>query len=429
MKEFLTQLPRRFCLILWWSLHVAVLGWGGYFIMTHFQGKSAYLSFYWTDYKIQMPIWLAILVVLGFVAIISFLYRIIYLIIFAPWLLQQWMKKPRWEQGLKYITHTLTYIAEGDLKAARGSLKQAQKLIPATSSDLPLILKAQIARMDGHHQEATHSLELLKSHQNTNILGERGLITLSIDQGDLSAALIKAEQAAQKHKRNYGIQRLLYDLYLKTGRWNAALDLSVDLLHLSKIDKQSLYQEQAALMVIKAETLDKNEAARLLKRAVILSEYHVGIVCIAARALGNHSLSILKKAWMRHPHPDLFVVWQDIKPAKLVGDKAQKWAWDLLRLTPNHPESILGMAQICLEQSDIQKTREWLEKAHHHKSLFDTRLKDIAQELRLPMGDDQTSYRASSYWQCVQTHQRFNRWQAVIAQNPPLFNTIQWIES
>ncbi len=306
------------------------------------------------------------------VAVVA-LILVVLLLMLAIWLLRALLRSPgqmsvffrhrRAMKGHQAVSRGLIAIGAGDLKLARRNADDAVRLTPG--EPLTLLLSAQSAQMAGDRPAAERAFRAMTQHEETKLLGLRGLYVEAQRRGDVDGARRAAEQAAKAAPAlNWAGQAVLDDR-CGGGDWAGALTA---LEHMkSGIAKEEYRRKRAVLLTARAQALPDSErdtARGLTLEAVKLAPGLVPAAALAGRRLVEagelrRARRVLEAAWRANPHPDIAEAYADLR----LGDSARERlarVQKLAAMTPGQREGALAVARAALDAGEFATAREAL---------------------------------------------------------------------
>lgn len=397
----------------------------------------------WQDYHLKIHFGLFLLGILGFALLAIFVYAIIHTFISLPATLRRYNEIKNREKGYRALTLGLSAVAAGDKKDALKFANKTEKYLP-DDTGLPLLLKAQAARLDGREEDARKSFALMLENKDAAFLGVRGLLQAAIDRREFAKALQLAQTALDTHPKQPWILKTVYNLQLKTSDWKSAQATLTRLKKIHAITPEKEKSDRAVLLLAQAEhdleTGYTTDALEKLKKS-----YHLDPSFIpAAVKLAEHynqdgnrraAVATIEKTWKTNPHPGLAALWGNLIPLKKRTNKTArlKWFEKLITLNSGSAESYIANAQETLNQHLWGQTREHLDRAntlHSSRKIF--RLLSELEERSGGTADEiQNILRRmldaplDDAWVCRDTGHVYEEWHW----SPPphlLFNTLIW---
>jgi len=312
----------------------------------------------WMEYtfNLQMGVFLTIAVFTLLVAI--FLYGLIRGVTGFPKSLRKYTAHMRREKGYRALTLGLTAVAAGDAKSAGYQAQRATKFLPGDTG-LPVLLKAQAARMEGREEEARENFALLLENKDAAFLGVRGLLQAALDRDNYPKALELAREALTLHPKQPWILRVVYDLEIKTRDWPAARSTLYRAEKAGAIDAQKAGSDRIAMLVAESDRAlleeRREEALTKLKKAYRFDPSFAPVVTRLAklyiqRRHRRKAVSVVEKAWKLQPHPEFIPIW-DLAQPKSKKNKALdpmsrlRWFERLPALKPEDAQGQMAAAR------------------------------------------------------------------------------------
>ncbi|MGQ0527876.1 MAG: heme biosynthesis protein HemY [Alphaproteobacteria bacterium] len=375
---------------------------------------------------------------------IIFIYEIVRFFVRAPKEIRRYNYLRRHEKGLQALTLGLTSIAAGDAKDASWQARRAEKFLPPGNS-LPLLLKAQSARLRGDEIEAQQNFEALLAHEDTGFLGLRGLLQSSLERGDEVKALELARDAAHRHPKRGWILKTVYELEIKARAWDAALLTLYRAEKAGAIPPEKALSDRVAMLLLQAEAdLQSGGRKRAYAKLKKAFRYNPSFAPAAGQLAKLYiqdgkqraAIKVGEEAWSAQPHPDLAKLWDALQPPGKPTDTLARLHWHerLAALNPVHVESHIMLARINMDQKFWGDARHYLKQAED-AGATDARTYRLRAELEdntkriheFVMGwqDKAAEAPPEKTWVCHETGHIYDRWYA-IAQPHGGFNTIIW---
>jgi HemY protein len=424
---------------LWFFVQIAVLTAGAIWI----SGREGDVTLDLLGYSLKMQTGV-FLIALCFVFILFlFVYRFVRAIFSIPKIVGNIREKDKKARGFQALTRGLVAVAAGDAKKASQYAKQTRALLPKQNG-LPLLLDAQAARMRGDEGVAKLRFQELMRDKDAAFLGVRGLLTASIDQGDLKAALGYAQEAAKLHPKRAWVLKALYDLQIKNARWYDAENTLVRLLKVGAIGADQANSDRVALHhVYRQEALqagDHKRALKELEKAYKIDPNFVPTACFLAEEYLNikkkrKALNVVKKAWVANSHPDLLHLWDALMPAtkKKAEEKRLKWYEELVSLKPESALGQIAAAKAAMDADMWGEAKAYLMVAERLKPTASLYRQLAIVEQHTTHDDDgihacmekAAMALPDKVWVCAQTGIVYEAWEP-IAQPHGSFNTVTW---
>lgn len=396
----------------------------------------------WLEYKLTFHIGVFILALLVLVILGIVLFSVIKYIIDLPKNMSRYRDMTNKEKGIRALTIGLSAVAAGDGKSASYQAVRAKKFL-GDDDALPKMLDAQAARLNGNEVGAARSFVDLLEHKDGAFLGVRGLLQSALDCGDYKGALELGYKALESHPNQGWILCVVYDLEVKARNWDGARKVLYRAEKNAAIAVNKANSDRVAMYLAEAEDAQKAGQEELrfkcLNKAYKVDEHFIPTVVRLSRMYierGKHkaAISIVKKAWVFGPHPELVTLWDDLCPKARENDTMARVHW-FEKLAELKDDSVIGLqalAGVLIEQGLWGEARKALDKAVQIRpnvflyKLY-ARLEDRAthddKAVRgwLEKAADAPRERR---WICSETGRTYKEWVPLSDQG--LFNTIIW---
>lgn len=270
-------------------------------------------------------------------------------------------------KGMTALTRGLEAVAAGDADDATRHANTAMKALDEPA--LTRLLTAQAAQLSGDRVTAEESYAAMLEAPETEFLGLRGLYLHAKQSGDRAEAQAFAERAFQLRPGTSWAFESVLGLSLENAAWSDALNAISSARQHQIADGLQFRRMEAAILTARAyaanDADDHDEAIKdldaalkkagtLTPAAALAAEVHVnkGQRSKAAKVLGD--------AWELEPHPGLAEVMRRV----FEQEREERIHGRLVKLTeknPDHPESILLLAQVQLEGGEPAAAQTSLE--------------------------------------------------------------------
>lgn len=401
----------------------------------------------WMEYKLtlQMGVFLLLFVLTVLLAIAIF--GIIKGVADFPKSFRRYREYVRRDKGYKALTLGLTAVAAGDAISAQYQAHRATKML-RDDNGLPLLLKAQAARMNNKEDEAREAFALLIQDKNAAFLGVRGLLQAALDAQNYSKALELGREALRLHPKQPWILRMVYDLEIKMQDWEAARKTLYRAEKAGAVEARKAKSDRVAMLLAEADAAlqedHREQALHILKKAHgIDPSFAPAVTRLAKMHIQNsqrrRAVSIIEKAWKVAPHPELVYVWDMAAPA--AGKKSKtddiamriKWFERLMALKPDSNEGHLALAQAAMDDGLWGEARAHLREAEKtdpsrrvYRMLIALEERSTQDEEAIMRWSDKADEAAPDrQWVCRETGRVYPQWSPVALPHNG-FNTIEW---
>ena len=314
----------------------------------------------WMGYRIETSLMVAALAVLMFAIVLMLAWSTLRGIVRTPEQLSLFFRHRRAMKGYAAISRGLIAIGSGDLKLARKAADDAGRLSPG--DPLTLLLAAQSAQMAGDRAGAERAFRAMTRHDETKLLGLRGLYIEAQRRNDAVAARRVAEEAAKAAPALAWAGQAVLDDRCAASDWDGALGALGRMER--ALDKADYRRKRAVLLAARALALndtDRDAALAAVLEAVKLAPDLVPAAALAGRRLAEagewrKARRILEKAWAANPHPDIAEAYANLRLADSARERLARMQ-KLAAMAPGHIESALALARAALDARDFTAAR------------------------------------------------------------------------
>ncbi len=346
------------------------------------------------------------------------------------------------DKGLKAFATGLSAIAAGDVKGAARQAYRTQKFLD-DGNPLSLLLKAQVARLNGDEAGASRAFIELMKDKNAGFMGVRGLLQNALERGDYDGALELGRKALKDYPRQGWILNIVYDLELKARNWAGAGKILVRAQKAGAITREKALSDRVAILLAQGleykNSGDNKAYMRALQKAYRIDTSFLPTALWKADAHienGQYRAAVrtIEKAWKCAPHPELTQLWaKACRPPKNNNTMARvRWFEKLLKLDPQSVEGLQAMASIMTQEQLWGDARRYLEMAekirpnvHLYKLWAKLEEKATGNEMAVCAWLEKAADAPrEKVWICSETGRVYDEWVPVSDQG--LFNTIIW---
>ncbi len=262
------------------------------------------------------------------------------------------------------MSRGLIAIGAGDLRLARRNADDAARLTPG--EPLTLLLSAQSAQMAGDRPAAERAFRAMTRHEETKLLGLRGLYVEAQRRGDTDGARRAAEIAAKAAPTMTWAGQAVLDDRCAANDWAGAL-AALDRMK-GGLPKADYRRKRAVLLTARAQALadiERDNARGLALEAVKLAPDLVPAAAMAGRRLAEageqrRARRILEAAWKANPHPDIAEAYADLRLGDSARDRLARMQ-KLADMVPGQLEGALAVARAALDAREFATARKALE--------------------------------------------------------------------
>jgi len=309
----------------------------------------------WQGWRVdtKMPVLLFALVLLAAGA--AFLGRVTRSVVGAPARISGSRNTQRTLKGYRALSEGLAAVATGDSRRVARLAHQAEKLLKDPS--LTGLLTVQAARMGGDEAELRGRFETMLTRPETAFLGLRGLLDLSLRQGEREAARDYAARALALQPSAEGLAAILFDLQAEAGLW-AEADITLGVARRYRtMNEEELARRRALVLFARAQVAEARgnrvEALDFALKARKIDPACIAAVVLAAdiqrrRGKERKAAQMLQAAFRIAPHPALVAAWVAFGPEDNPLDRVKR-VQRLVEVNPTSIEGRLALAEAALD--------------------------------------------------------------------------------
>ncbi|MEJ2624608.1 MAG: heme biosynthesis HemY N-terminal domain-containing protein [Pseudolabrys sp.] len=318
----------------------------------------------WLGYHIETSVTVAAVALVVLVLVLMLVFWLVRMLLRSPGQMSMFMHRRRVMKGYQAVSRGLIAIGAGDQKLARRSADDAVRLTPG--EPLTLLLSAQSAQMAGDRPAAERAFRAMTQHEETKLLGLRGLYVEAQRRGDTDGARRAAEQAAKVAPALGWAGQAVLDDRCGVDDWAGALTALERMK--GGMAKEEYRRKRAVLLTARAQRLPDSErdtARNLALEAVKLAPGLVPAAAMAGRRLVEagelrRARRILEAAWRANPHPDIADAYADLRLGDSARDRLNR-TQKLAALVPGQLEGALAVARAALDAGEFATARSALE--------------------------------------------------------------------
>ncbi|MFZ4069733.1 MAG: heme biosynthesis protein HemY [Caulobacterales bacterium] len=351
-------------------------------------GQQGKVVISWPGYVIEMK---AIFALIVFAAILPLIW-FVGLVIDAPGRMGAMSARAKARKGQESLARGLIAAESGEFEDARRHAAAATELIEEPR--LVALLEARAAETAGDDPAAERAYTGMLTHEDTELLGRKGLMQIALKRGDRAAACDHAAAAMKLSKAADWPFLSLFELRVQTFDWELAIDALDEGEKRKFVDAKVAARRRAVLLsaaAARCERERRNErAVDFAERALRLAPGFAPAAVMAARLLADDSKlwkaqSVLEEAWETAPHPALAHAYRDLKSDEPRAERARRMA-GLVELQPEHRESKILAAELAMERGDWAAAQEALDSAF--RDLPSSRICALYAALSRARGDE-----------------------------------------
>ncbi len=336
--------------------------------------RQGELVFTLDSYEVHMSAPVAIGLAVLFTIVVIVLARLITTLITSPGSIGAWFNARRLRRGNDALSRGLIAVASGDVLEARHHSDRARGILG--SHPLALLLHAQTAALDGDGNAQRHAYRAMLAHEDTELLGLRGLFSLAARENQHDQALVLASRAHALKPRAPWAAEAMFDLRAGRGEWAEARAVLEAAANAKLLDKDVVRRRRAVLLTAEALDADRHgksdKAMELAENALALAPGLAPAAVLAARRLAAagktwRAQGVVEACWAQSPHPDLAEVYASIKPDESYEQRAKRLA-GLAHLNRDHFESRVLEAEEAVQLKNWSEARRLLAPVAHESA-------------------------------------------------------------
>jgi HemY protein len=312
----------------------------------------------------------AVIVLVTIVALALPLLRLLMFLMDAPGRIGKSSQRARIRRGQEALALGLIAAEAGEFEDARRHADKAEDLIDEPR--LAMLLQARAAEVGGDTAGAERAYSGMLQHEDTEVLGRKGLMAAALKRGDRTAARAHAEGALKASKTAAWPFQYAFDLAVQAADWESAIE-TLDLGDKRKLMEDKVARRRrAVLMAAQAAKLERerrpDKAAELAQKAFRMSPGFAPAGALTARLMAGEgkaerAAAILEEAWENGPHPALAHAYRDLVQGESREARAERMA-ALADKRRDSRESRIVLAELAMERGDWGGAQAALEDAY-----------------------------------------------------------------
>lgn len=335
-----------------------------------FTSDPGVVHFEWLGWQGDTSALFALLALVALIAVALPILRLAMFLMDAPGRIGKMSERARIRRGQEALALGLIAAEAGEFEDARKHADKAENLIDEPR--LALLLQARSAEVGGDTAGAERAYSGMLAHEDTEVLGRKGLMAAALKRGDRMSARAHAEAALKASKTATWPFQYAFDLAVQAADWENALE-ALELGEKRKqLEDKVAKRRRAVLMCAQAARLERerhpDKAADMAQKAFRIAPQFAPAAALAARLLvgeGKHerAASIIEDAWENAPHPALAHAYRDLVPGESDAARAQRME-ALANRRRDQRESKLILAELAMDRGDWGAAQAFLEDAY-----------------------------------------------------------------
>jgi HemY protein len=279
-------------------------------------------------------------------------------------------QRNKFRRGQEALALGLIAAESGEFEEARRQADRAEDLVDEPR--LATLLQARAAEVAGDHAGAERAYSGMLRHEDTELLGHKGLMAAALKRGDRLSAMSHADAALKASKNSTWPFQYAFDLKVQAADWDGALD-ALDVGEKRKlVEDKVARRRRAVLLTAASQKLERerklDKAADMAQKAFRMSPGFAPAGVMASRLLvaegkNERAAAILEEAWESGPHPAIAHAYRDLMPGESREERARRMA-SLADRRRDSRESKLVLAELAMERGDWGAAQTALEDAY-----------------------------------------------------------------
>ena len=204
---------------------------------------SGQVQIKWGMWEVETSALFALITLIVFMALVLPLLRLVMFLMDAPGRLGKASERARFRRGQEALALGLIAAESGEFDEARRQADKAEDLIDEPR--LAALLQARAAEVAGDFAAAERAYSGMLQHEDTELLGRKGLMASALKRGDRLAALAHADAALRSSKTSAWPFQYAFDLKVQAADWEGAIDV-LDIGEKRKLVEDKVAQAAAA---------------------------------------------------------------------------------------------------------------------------------------------------------------------------------------
>jgi len=324
----------------------------------------------WFGTQIETTALFASILFVLLLAIALPLLRMLMFLIDAPGRIGKASKRARVRRGQEALALGLIAAEAGEFDEARKQADKAEDLIEEPR--LAALLQARAAEVSGDYAAAERAYSGMLSHEDTEVLGRKGLMAAALKRGDRISALAHADAALKASKTAVWPFQYAFDLKVQHGDWEGAIETLEIGEKRKQVEDKVAKRRRSVLMAAAAAKLEQerriDKAADMAQKAFRTSPGFAPAGALTARLLvaegkADRAASILEEAWENGPHPALAHAYRDLTSNESPQQRQQRML-ALVEKRREHRESKIIIGELAIERGDWGAAQTALDDAY-----------------------------------------------------------------
>src|SRR5215475_10940168 len=193
--------------------------------------------------------------------------RLLMFLLDAPGRLGKASQRTKFRRGQEALALGLIAAEAGEFDEARRQADRAEDLVDEPR--LAALLQARSAEVAGDHAAAERAYAGMLRHEDTELLGHKGLMAAALKRGDRLSAAAHADAALKASKTSTWPFQYAFDLKIQAADWDGAMD-ALDVGEQRKLVEDKVARRRRAVLMTAAS--QRLERERKLEKASDLAQ-------------------------------------------------------------------------------------------------------------------------------------------------------------
>ncbi|MDD9908349.1 MAG: heme biosynthesis protein HemY [Ahrensia sp.] len=319
----------------------------------------------WLDENLEYRVTLlqAVIVLAIVIVTIMMVWWVISAVLHSPQAFGRWRSGRRRDKGYRALSRGLIAAGAGDAPTARKLSKESGKLL----EDEPLVslLDAQTAILEGRRQDARLKFEAMTHHDETKLLGLRGLYVEAERENEPEAAAHFALEANEHAPSTPWAAQAVLKGQALAGNWEEALHQLESNRAATLVEKDDYKAKRTVILTALAE--QEEGASPDAAKAHALAAHKLDPAFVPAAVLVGRlgtrtgdlrkAAKVLETTWKKSPHPEIAETYVQLRSGDSTLDRLKR-AEKLATLRGHSPEGQMAVARAALDAGEWKQARD-----------------------------------------------------------------------
>ncbi len=353
--------------LIFWFIVVAALAWG----VTWLAAQPGTVSIDWFGWQVEMPVALALAVLLVGLLAIWVIFKLLRLVVGTPFAVGDFLRGRRRRKARAMMTTGLSALLAGDVAGAQKATRKALSLAP--EDPIAKLLRAQALLTGGEREVARFRFQQMLDDPETEPAALHGLYELALQEGNVDAARLLAEKAWARYPQLPWAARAVLRFAALEGDWPRVRALLTNMRKARLIGKAEEKRQKAVAFAAEALALEEREPEQALELALQAHKLDPTLVpaavvagrLLAARDNKLKAAKVLEKTWRLSPHVDIAEVYAHLRSGDSPRERLER-VQQLLRKADGGEEGAVALARAAIDAQAwdvaVEALKPWIEK-------------------------------------------------------------------